>query len=199
MGGAVVLSAVDQLEETCTQGVILSAPAVLGWQSMPWWRSVPLRLLAHAVPEHISTGEGLDIHPSDNIEMLRALGRDPLIIKKTRVDAVYGLADLMEAALRNSGQVKLPALILYGERDDVISPAPFCNMLNKLPDKMVFPWRLMLYPDGYHMLTRDLQGDVVMRDMLAWIHNQRSPLPSGHEVAQDISRLSVLKGCVKQH
>ena len=82
MGGAVILSAAQQLEQTCIQGVILSSPAVWGWQTMPWWQTVPLRLLAHTLPEFTVTGEGLEIHPSDNVEMLRELGRDPLIIKR---------------------------------------------------------------------------------------------------------------------
>ena len=197
MGGAVILSAVQQLERTCIQGVILSAPAVWGWHTMPWWQTVPLRLLAHTLPEHTVTAGGLDIHPSDNDEMLDALGRDPLIIKESRIDSIYGLTDLMEAALVNSRTLKLPSLILYGEHDEIIPPTPFCEMLNNLPDRAASHWRLVLYPNGYHMLSRDLQGEVVIRDMLAWIHNQRSWLPSGQEVVKDTSRLSALSGCDK--
>jgi alpha-beta hydrolase superfamily lysophospholipase len=195
MGGAVILGAIQQVEQTCIQGVILSAPAVWGWQTMPWWQTVPLRLLAHIFPRRTVTGEGLDITPSDNDEMLRALGRDPLIIKETRIDAIYGLTDLMEAALVNGGALQLPALILYGEHDEIIPPKPFCRLLNNLPDRAASSWRLVLYPDGYHMLSRDLQGEVVIRDMLAWIHNRQSGLPSGHEILQDSSRLTALKGC----
>ncbi len=195
MGGAVILTAVQQLKETCIQGVILSAPAVWGWQTMPWWQTVPLRFLAHTLPDLTVTGEGLDIHPSDNDEMLRALGLDPLFIKETRIDAIYGLTDLMEAALVNSGVLRMPALILYGEHDEIIPPTPFCEMLNNLPDRATSQWRLILYPNGYHMLSRDLQGEVVIRDMVAWIHNQSSWLPSGQEVFQGSSRLSALSEC----
>jgi len=185
MGGAVILSAVQQLERTCIRGVILSAPAVWGWQTMPWWQTMPLWLLAHTMPEVTVTGEGMEIRPSDNIEMLRAQGRDPLIIKETRIDAIYGLTDLMEAAMANSGALKIPALILYGEHDEIIPPTPFCEMLNILPDSAASHWRLVLYPDGYHMLSRDLQGELVIQDMVAWIHDQESWLPSGQEVIQE--------------
>jgi len=195
MGGAVVLSAVQQLERTCIQGVILSAPAVWGWQSMPWWQTVPLRLLAHTLPETTVTGENLEIRPSDNVEMLRALGHDPLIIKETRIDAIYGLTDLMEAAMVNGGALRMPALILYGEHDEIIPPAPFCQMLKKLPDRATSHWRLALYPDGYHMLSRDLQGEVVIQDMVAWIRNQSAWLPSGREVFHGTSHLLVLSEC----
>jgi alpha-beta hydrolase superfamily lysophospholipase len=195
MGGAVILSAAPQLERTCIQGVILSSPAVWGWQSMPWWQTVPLRLLAHTLPDMEVTGDGLEIHPSDNVEMLRALGRDPLVIKATRIDTLYGLTNLMEAAMLNSGALIMPALILYGEHDEIIPPASFCQMLNNLPDKTSSHWRLMLYPNGYHMLSRDLQGAVVIQDMITWIHNQSSWLPSGQEVNQNTIRLSALSEC----
>jgi len=195
MGGAVILSAIQQLEQTCVQGVILSAPAVWGWQTMPWWQTVPLRLLAHTLPALTVTGEGLEIHPSDNIEMLRALGRDPLIIKETRIDAIYGLTDLMEAAMINSGSLKMPVLIMYGEHDEIIPATAFCELLNNLPDRATSRWRLVLYRDGYHMLSRDLQGEVVIKDMAAWVHDRDSPLPSAQEIVQDTSRLSALGEC----
>ena len=195
MGGAVIISAAQQLEQTCIRGVILSSPAVWGWQTMPWWQTVPLRLFAHTLPEVKVSAEGMDIHPSDNIEMLRALGRDPLIIKETRIDAIYGLTDLMEAAMVNSGALQMPALILYGEHDEIIPFAAFCKMHNILPDRATSHWRMILYPDGYHMLTRDLQAEVVIQDMMTWIHNRKAWLPSGQEVVRGHFRLSALSEC----
>lgn len=111
------------------------------------------------------------------------------------VDAIYGLTDLMEAAQVNSGALRMPALILYGEHDEIIPSTSFCEMLNNLPDKATSHWRLVLYHNGYHMLSRDLQGEVVIQDMVTWIHNQNSWLPSGQEVVQSVSRLSVLSEC----
>jgi alpha-beta hydrolase superfamily lysophospholipase len=127
--------------------------------------------------------------------MLRALGRDPLIIKQTRIDAIYGLTDLMEAAMVNSGALKVPALILYGEHDEIIPPSAICQMVDILPDRAVSNWRMVLYPDGYHMLTRDLQATVVLRDMMTWMRNQKDRLPSGHEITRHDSRLLALSEC----
>ena len=195
MGAAVILSTMQQLQPTCVQGVMLMAPAVWGWQVMPWWQTLPLRLLAHTMPGVTVTGEGLEIRPSDNDEMLRALGRDPLIIKETRIDAIYGLTDLMEAALVNSGALTMPTLILYGEHDEIISAESFCEMVYKLPDRATSQWRLILYPDGYHMLSRDLQADVVIQDIVVWLHDQSARLPSGQEVVDGSNRLSLLNDC----
>ena len=195
MGGAVILSALQPLQATCIKGVILSSPAVWGWQVMPWWQTVPLRLFAHTLPGVTVTGEGLDIKPSDNVDMLRALGKDPLIIKETRIDAIYGLTDLMEAALLNSSALSMTTLILYGEHDEIIPPEAFCKMLEYLPEQSIFGWRLVLYQNGYHMLSRDLQGDVVIQDMISWIHKQDAALPSAQEIVQGDARLSVFSEC----
>ena len=195
MGGAVILSAIQSLEQTCIKGVILSAPAVWGWQVMSWWQTMPLNLLAHTLPSLTVTAKGLDIKPSDNTDMLRALGKDPLIIKEIRIDAIYGLTDLMEAALVNSSALTMKALILYGEHDEIIPAESFCKMLEYLPEQMASDWRMVLYQNGYHMLSRDLQGDVVIKDMITWIHKQNAALPSAQEIVQDDVRLSVFSEC----
>jgi alpha-beta hydrolase superfamily lysophospholipase len=192
MGGAVILGAASDLQASCTTGVILSAPAVWGWETMPWWQGTGLRLLAHMFPGYKVTGEGLDIRPSDNIEMLRALGRDPLVIKRTRIDTVYGLTNLMQAAFDNSANLRIPVLLLYGEHDEIITPVPICRMLENTATSSTTGWRLLLYPDGYHMLTRDLQADVVLQDIATWTRNRAAAVPSGLEVDWDAQRLRKL-------
>ena len=189
MGGAVIIGAAGALEESCIQGVILSAPAVWGWQTMPWWQGAGLRLFAYTMPAYQVTGEGLDIRPSDNVEMLRALGRDPLVIKRTRIDAIYGLTNLMQAAFENTARLRLPVLLLYGEHDEIITPRPICSMLGSLGDFASAGWRMLLYPDGFHMLTRDLQADVVLQDVVMWLKDMGSDFPSGLEVDRDAPQL----------
>ena len=66
------------------------------------------------------TGRGLKIKPSDNIAMLRALSRDPLVIKETRVDTIYGLVDLMDAALASAPLLDVPLLVMYGAKDEIV-------------------------------------------------------------------------------
>jgi len=198
MGGAVVMDTMNEADETCVDGVILVAPAVWGWQTMPLWQQSALWLAAHVAPGYALTGEGVEITPSDNIEMLRALGRDPLVIKETRIDTVFGLTDLMESALLASSQLTIPTLILYGERDEIIPKRPICQMLGTLPGLHTRQWRLVLYPDGYHLLTRDLQAEVVLQDMTAWLHDQGAALPSDHEltVTNGAPRVQSLCDCL---
>lgn len=192
MGGAVAIKALQ--DSDCVKGVILVAPAVWGWQSMPWWQSSLLWSMAHIYPGLTLTGDGLDIVPSDNIEMLRALGRDPYVIKETRVDAIYGLTDLMEAAYQDGASLGGAALLLYGEHDEIIPPDPTCKLLASLPGGSDRRWRAVLYPEGYHMLLRDLQAVAVYRDILTWLGNPAARLPSGMEVSVQSSRLQALCG-----
>lgn len=185
MGGAVVMTATQYPLPDCVNGVVLLAPAVWGWQAMPLWQQAALWMAVHIAPASTLTGEGLDITPSDNVEMLRALGRDPLVIKETRIDTIFGLTNQMEAALISSSDLKLPALILYGENDEIIPAQATCQMLAGLPPGQ---WQFVLYPDGYHMLTRDLQADVVLKDLAAWLTDNKMELPSGLAVNSDLAK-----------
>ncbi len=181
MGGAVIMVAMTGAEAPAVDGVILAAPAVWGRVTMPWYQRLALWLGAHIVPGLELTGRGLEIRASDNDEMLLALGRDPLIIKETRVDALHGVTDLMDAALEAAASFDAPALILYGDHDQVVPERPTYLMFERLPEAAVEKQRIAIYEKGFHMLLRDLQAETVWTDVAAWINDARAPLPSGAE------------------
>jgi len=167
MGGGLVLAA-QRDAPLEVAGKILVAPAIWSRDSMPWYQRASLWLAVHTLPDKRLTGEGLDIRPSDNIEMLRALGRDPLVIKATRVDVLYGVTNLMDVAASVSTTRFDDTLLLYGAHDEIIPRQPTCRLLERLH---VVPegFTLKLYPKGYHMLTRDLNGPQVLKDIGDWL------------------------------
>ena len=181
MGGAVIMVAATEpgcRDVAALGGLILVAPAVRGRSTLnPLYRTA-LWLGAHLAPWATVTGRGLGITPSDNVEMLRALSADPLVIKETRIDAVLGMVNLMDAALAAAPRIRLPTLVLYGANDEIIPPRPTRLML----DKWEGPVRVALNPTGYHMLLRDLGAEAAWRDVLAWVSDSGTPLPSGNEV-----------------
>ena len=120
------------------------------------------------------TGRGLKIKPSDNIEMLRALSRDPLVIKATRVDTIYGLVDLMDAALASAPFLDAPMLVMYGAKDEIVPREPIRRFVASLPPECRRRTSLAWYEDGYHMLLRDLEGPLVIADIANWV-----PAPDG--------------------
>ena len=183
MGGAVIISATAQAPLPEVQGSILSAPAVWARSTMPWYQSGLLWLLDNTAPKLRLTGRGVRVKPSDNIAMLRALGRDPLVIKATRVDALSGLSDLMDKAFANSQNLPGKSLLLYGEKDDLIPKKPMHQFLQGYlsSDKTTGATAdrtAAIYANGYHMLLRDLQAPTVWQDIAAWIAQPDRALPS---------------------
>ncbi|MDO8838368.1 MAG: lysophospholipase [Parvibaculum sp.] len=174
MGGAVAMRAMTLPEAPAVDGLILAAPAVWGWQTMNPFYAAVLRVAAHTVPSGRLTGRGLDIWPSDNIEMLRALADDPQVIKETRIDAVYGLVGLMDRAYEASGNLGVPVLLLYGVRDELVPSGPTAAVLDAMRGGGV-PVTALCYPDGWHMLLRDLQRETVWGDIAAWIEGEELP------------------------
>lgn len=183
MGGAVVLHGLTRHPQLRPDGVVLVAPAVWGRSSMPLLYRVALFVTSYTIPWKTFTGSGLKIQASDNIEMLRRLSRDPLFIKATRVDAIHGLVNLMdEAALARPMHV--PMLLLYGVKDEVIPKPPVEQFVGVLRQTPGIEMRVAVYGQGWHMLLRDLQAEIVWRDVAAWIGNRDAALPSGAERGQ---------------
>jgi alpha-beta hydrolase superfamily lysophospholipase len=166
MGAAVILAAYGNGDRPVADGVVLSAPAIWSRDHMPFYQRGALWLGAHTVPWLTVTGRGLEIRASDNDDMLRALGRDPLVIKATRIDTLHGLSDLMDAALAAAPKMDARALVLYGREEQLIPEAARQALLDRLPQDG--NWRYAEYESGFHMLLRDLNADRVLRDIAAW-------------------------------
>ena len=181
MGGAVIISAMSQPAMPPINGVILSAPALWARETMPWYQTSLLWSIAHTMPWLTLTGEGVHVMPSDNIKMLRALGRDPWVIKGTRVETIYGLTDLMDVAFNNAHALPENTLILYGEKDDIIPKEPTYQFLQQFLSTDKTNKTVAIYANGYHMLLRDLHAKATWQDIAAWI-NQSNKLPSGADV-----------------
>jgi acylglycerol lipase len=180
MGAAVALATMSEAKpHVPLAGLILSAPAVQGWRTLDWLAQSALWLSAYSVPWWTATGRGLDIQASDNIEMLHALARDPLIIHQTRIDALYGLVGLMDDALDAAPLVTTPTLLLFGAKDELIDR----DVIDQLDDTLSAPHRVAIYPNGWHMLLRDLQAEAVIDDIAHWIENPDTPLSSGTDLA----------------
>ena len=179
MGGAVLLSALAGTPPLL-DGVILVAPAVWSRGDMPLSYRVALFLAARLVPGLILSNNAarqvVRIVPSDNIEMLRALGRDPLFQKQTRADKLFGLVNLMDearAAPRKLNGATPPILLLTGAKDQLIPREATEGAIAELGGRA----EVRRYDQGYHMLLRDLEGAVVNKDVVAWVLAKVPPQP----------------------
>ena len=172
MGGAVLLSALAEPDPPALSGVILVAPAVWSRSDMPLLYRVALFFAAHVTPGLILSNSAashvVTVVPSDNIEMLRALGRDPLFQKQTRSDALFGLVNLMDEARAAPARITAappPILLLTGLKDMVIPRGATDGAIADLASRA----EVRRYDQGYHMLLRDLEGPRVNRDVADWV------------------------------
>jgi acylglycerol lipase len=182
MGGAVAILAGADGRELGAEAVILVSPALLGWSHLGVAETTLLRTMMEISPGSQVTGQGVNRQPSDNIPVLDALGRDPYVIKRTRVDAVYGLVNLMEAAWQRAPEQKLPTLVVYAGGDQVVPSRPIEDLVHRMSTV-----RSICYMDGFHMLLRDVKGARAWQAILDYIIDRSGRTPGP---AQDCRRAS---------
>lgn len=177
MGGAVLMDLATQPDAPKVDGWILLSPAVWGRQQMGVLLSSGLWLVSSVLPGLSVTGGEvkLKVVASDNREALLRLARDPLTLRRTRFEALRGLADLMDDAQEAAPRLPANVLALYGEKDTIVPVTAAARAWRHMPLAV----RRGLYPSGYHLLMRDKGRDAVIRDVIAWIENPAAPLPSG--------------------
>ncbi len=178
MGGAVAMSTFGAPDAPEIDRLVLSAPGLRGWGALPLSYRASLWISARVRPGWIvrPPRRFVRIEPTDNSDMLREIWSSPMMLRDNRIDQVHGVVSLMETAHQRAPD--LPAdrtLLAYGANDHVIPPGGVQRTSRRLPDGV----RTVHYPDGYHMLLRDLQAETVWTDYLAFFRNPDAPLPSG--------------------
>lgn len=180
MGGAVAISAFASDRPPAADQAILLAPAVWGWSSQGLPNRAGLWVAARLLGDRAVEAPDWavrDIRATDNLIELIANGADPRFIRATRFDALHGLVDLMESATRKLGQIQGPVALLYGANDQIIEKGPMRRALKRAKDPPNL--RTAWYDDGWHLLNRDRQAEVVFRDVEALLRDPDGPLPSG--------------------
>ena len=185
MGASVVIAAAAENPPLQADGLILVSPALWGWETQSGFNRDVLDWAANFIPWMTVYPTGVRVQASDNTAALRAMGRDPLVIKDTRIDSAYGLVGLMSQAyealpvLGRADDHVPPCLLLYGGREQVLANNSVLMALKQLPSLPQGRLRIGLYPQGYHYLLRDLDAQTVFTDIASWMADPAKPLPSG--------------------
>lgn len=180
MGGSVAVAAFASDQPPAADRLILLAPGVWGWSSQGWLNGASLWVAARLFGDRaVEPPEWAvrDIRASDNMLELIRNGRDPNSILATRFDVVSGLVGLMETASRHLGDTRVPTLLLYGANDQIVTPGPMRRALERAGGSPTL--RTAWYPDGWHLLDRDLGAVAVYGDVVAALRDPTGPLPSG--------------------
>jgi len=178
MGGSVAIEAFASDDPPPADRLVLLSPGVWGWSSQPLPFKTMLWLATNFTASKVYTPPDWVVRrvkPTDNHEELVAMGRDPLMVWGARSDTLYGLVAMMQRASEATGLSKTPTLYLYGAHDEIIpKKAAIRAARNLKPDQ-----RSAYYADGWHLMTRDTRGAIVIGDVLSFIRDPGAPLPSG--------------------
>ena len=177
MGSAEAIATFGAPGAPTVDRLVLVAPAVWGWSTLPDQYAVALWVGAHTFPwRAVQPPRGIvrRVTASDNQEALLQAGRAPHMIWSTRIDAVYGLVGLMETASEHAANLDGHVLFLYGAHDQIIPRNSAVTAARRLPASA----RTALYENGWHWLLRDNQREVVFNDILSFIDDPDGPLPS---------------------
>lgn len=182
MGGAVLMCLATDPHPPKVAGYILVSPAVWGRSEMNVFERTGLWFGVRLFPGMTFTGAVAHVKASDNHAALVRLSTDPLTIHHTRMDAVAGLVKLMSDALAAAPYFDAHALFLYGGKDELVPKRAMRAAWDHLRPNETIAY----YPDDYHLMLRDLQRNVPIDDILAWMKNPNAPLPSGAEKAAEV-------------
>ena len=174
MGGAVILDAAEK-GALDVDGAILAAPGIWGASRLPLFYRIVLNVTANIAPGKKLTGERAHRQSTDNIPILREMFADPQIIKATRMDAVLGVVRLMGEAWRASDKVGGDVLFLYGAKDEIIPVSAQAATAARLCGSVDADE----FPDGWHLLFRDLEAERVWRAVAAWIADREKKGAAG--------------------
>jgi acylglycerol lipase len=186
MGGAIAILAAERAPPV--DRYVLLAPALWSRAQMNAVMRGGLWLAGKTMPA-MSFGGGVGgVVASDNDAALRRLSRDPLVLRRSRVDAALGLVDLMDRAAPalpdcclGTGGARVPTLLLYGAQDSVVPPRPTRAALRAIPPGA--PIRIGVYAEGFHLLLAGNDRAAVVGDILAFVTDPAARLPSGAEEA----------------
>lgn len=182
MGSAVIMSVLGRDNPPKVAGAILGAPAVWARVTMSGTYQKVLAGMRNMFPGMVLTGSGLRRQATDNIAELRRMGRDPLVVKGARVDAIAGLVNLMDAAYHAAPRIRAPLLLLYGERDEIVP----IHAVRRTVGRFTADPLIAVYPRGWHMLYRDLNSPILHNDVRHWMLKGGRRLPSGAEMNADL-------------
>lgn len=190
MGGAVALIAADRGLDA--DGLILSAPGLRSRQQLGKVASAGLWFFTHTMPWMPFGPTSIDFQPTDDLETLKKLSKDPLMLHYPRFDMGWGLADLMDDACASAERLHMPYLLMHGLGDRIVPAEPVQAAIETMPPRA--DSKLAFYKKGYHLLMRDKEGPTVAGDIAAWIDNHKAPLPSGAEAEHTQPKIAALWG-----
>lgn len=173
MGGLVAVRYVQVYGGKHLHGLILSSPCLQLKMRVPAWKVELAGYLNRIWPTlRIANGITPDMVTRD-AAVRAAYQTDPLNYPKASVRWFNELLQAMDLAWQESGQIRLPALILQAGADRLIKPKAVARFARQLGSEDV---QYVEYPGFYHEILNEPEREQVCKDITDWLGRQRSKL-----------------------
>ncbi|HEX4078940.1 MAG TPA: alpha/beta fold hydrolase [Rhizomicrobium sp.] len=164
MGGAVAMHAAASGDVPQLKGLVLAAPGALASA----FRQRVLALLAAAARGLAGDAElvferlsGWELTPAAAIRLIG----DPLVMRRIRPDMLCGMADLAFSSIAEAANVRVPALTMVGDRDEIIRRSCIRRLFDTLGGEKT--WRVV--PEAPHLLLHWRRSNEVLREVALWM------------------------------
>ena len=179
MGGAILISLLNSEKNLPIEGVILVAPALWNFTERNFFKSLSLNLISKIFPNLSLSGKGIiKIKASNNLEMLKELSKDPLFVHKPKIKSLYGVVKLMDKSYNDAilffKKPKYKTLLLVPINDQVVPRKPLIDLLKDpvIKDNVEKRVDLAVYKSSYHMILRDINSELILRQVKNWIKGE---------------------------
>ncbi len=165
MGGNIVANYVLKRKTNELKGVILTSPMFKLAFDPPKWKVTIGNVMANILPSLVQP-TGLDAdHISTDLEEVKKYKADPLVHDKMSAGLFTGLTEAMQWAIDHADELTLPALVMHGTDDQIISPDGSKEFVQNASDEAT----LKLWEGMYHELQNEREKEKVLNYMLDWV------------------------------
>jgi acylglycerol lipase len=183
LGGAAAIHAAAGRTIPQLQGLVLAAPGALASafrQRLLGWIAAAARALAGDAELVFERLSGWDLTPAAAIRLIG----DPLVLRRVRPDVLSGMADLAFASLEEAKKMSLPALVMVGDRDEIICRSCIRRMFDNLGGEKT--WRVV--PEAPHLLLHGRRSSEVLREATRWMSDRLPATCTAPAFAQEDPR-----------
>ena len=167
MGAAIAVHAASRAPDLDLAGIVLAAPGAISgtWRRM--FGHALTRVLRFFMPNSSIVMErvsGWEFTPGSAIRLLS----DPMVLRRVRPAALFGLFKLSRSAVDEAQHVRIPSLTMIGGKEDLLRE----DCIKRLYTGLAGDKQWTRFKNGPHLLLHWKNRDKVLSRVFAWIDGQ---------------------------
>ncbi len=170
MGAALAVHVASRAPDLDLAGLILSAPGAISGTWRRLFGSTLTRILRFFAPNSGVVVERLSAWEFTPAAAIRLLS-DPMVMRRIRPAALFGLFKLSRSAVDEAEHVRIPVLTMAGSKEDLLR----LDCIRRLHDGLAGQKDWERFEGGPHLLLHWKHNDRVLDKVLAWLGARLTP------------------------